>query len=71
MSARFTCRILRETDKALQIRQEIPNRHTTTAWIPRSQCKHIFKLPDDGKGSPATITTADWIIEEKGLIENA
>lgn len=71
MSAKFTCRIIRETDRALFVRQTIPDRQTVETWIPRSQCDHISKLPDGGDGIPATITTADWIMDEKGLIENA
>ena len=71
MSAKFRCRILRETDAAILVKQEIRNREPVEAWIPRSQCDHISKLPDDKDGIPATITAATWIIEKKGLIENA
>lgn len=72
MSAKFKCRILRETEGAIQIHQEIPNRHALQTWIPRSQCEHISKLRDDKPelGVPATITCADWIIEKKGIIES-
>jgi hypothetical protein len=72
MSAKFKCRILRETDAAILIQQEPPNRQATQTWIPRSQCDHISKMPD-GKpetGIPATVTCADWIIDKKGLIES-
>lgn len=71
MSAKFRCRILRETDSAILVKQEIQNRQPVEAWIPRSQCDHISKLPDGKEGIPATITCPDWIIEKKGLIENA
>jgi hypothetical protein len=71
VSAKFRCRILEERDLALLVRQEIPNREPVEVWIPRSQCDHISKRPDDKEGIPATITAADWILEKKGLIENA
>lgn len=71
MSAKFKCRIIDETDGAIKVRQEIPNRHALETWVPRSQIDHISKLPDGKPGIPATITCADWIIDKKGIIENA
>lgn len=70
MSAKFHCRILRETEAGLQIRQDVENRAVVQTWIPRGQCIHISKRPDGSSEIPATITCEDWIIEEKGIIEN-
>ncbi len=72
MSAKFRCCILKESEKALLVRQEIPNRAPVETWIPRSQCDHISKEPrTDGEPVAATITCADWLMEKKGLTENA
>lgn len=72
MSAKFKCSIIKETDAALLIRQEIENREPVETWIPRSQCDHISKGLMRGDGSrDATITASEWIIEKKGIIENA
>lgn len=71
MSAKFRCRILEEREKAIRVKQEIHNRGVVECWIPRSQIDHISKLPDGQPGIPATITASEWIMEQKGLVENA
>jgi len=72
MSAKFKCLIVQETEAALLVRQEIPNRTPVEEWIPRSQCEHISKQPAVNQSAiPATITAKSWILEKKGLTENA
>lgn len=71
MSAKFKCRILQETEQALKISQSAKNRDDIVVWIPRSQCRHISKRPDGGEGIPAVIECEDWLIEKKGIKQNA
>jgi hypothetical protein len=71
MSSKVKCAILRETDRALQIRQEAQNRDPVVAWIPRSQCDHISKRPDGNGGVEAIVTMADWLVEKHNLREEA
>jgi hypothetical protein len=62
------CRIMRETDAALLLRQEMPNREPVEAWVPRSLCAHISKRPKEGvEGVPATVTMAQWKAEQLNL----
>jgi len=68
MSAKVKCRIMRETEKALLIRQETPNRESIETWIPRSQCDHISKGPLSPEGSrDGTITMAGWLADKHNL----
>lgn len=71
MSAKINCTILRETDKAIQIRQESRNREPVETWIPRSQCDHISKRPSESGDINATVTMATWLADERGLQEEA
>lgn len=53
---------------AVHVRQEIPNRTPVIAWLPRSQCGHISKLPVK-PGQPlspreAVITVPDWLCDQ-------
>jgi hypothetical protein len=67
MSDKVKCVIVRETEKALFIRQEQPNRVPVEVWIPRSQCDHVSKMPD-GKGAiTATVTMAGWLVDKHNL----
>ena len=68
MSEKIKCRILRETERAILIRQEMPNREAVEAWIPRSQCDHLSKGPSEPDGSrSATITMAGWLVDQHNL----
>jgi hypothetical protein len=66
MSAKVRCIILRETEKAIQIRQQQPNREAVEAWIPRSQCDHISKMPD-GNVVRGTVTMRTWLADKHNL----
>jgi hypothetical protein len=70
MNASIKCEIVRETEKALLVKQSRPNRDPVEAWIPRSQCDHISKRPE-GEKVTATIKVASWIVDKAGLVEEA
>ena len=60
--------ILRETELALQFRQDIadgPASHT--AWIPIGSCHHITRHPETGRGRPAVIELPEWLADAKEL----
>ena len=68
MNEKIKCRILRETERAILIRQETGNREAIEAWIPRSQCDHLSKGPTLNDGSrEATITMAAWLVDQHNL----
>jgi len=68
MSVIIKCRIMRETEKAVLIRQEFPNREMVETWIPRSQCDHLSKGTFLADGSrEATITLAGWLADKYNL----
>lgn len=68
MSVQIKCRIVRESEKAIFIRQEIGKGAYTALWIPRSQCDHLSKGPIQADGSrDATITMAEWLAEKHNL----
>jgi hypothetical protein len=57
------CDVIRETDKALLIRQG-----SIEEWIPRSLCHHISKRPVAARTDvPAVITMDQWIADDRGL----
>ena len=67
--ARVKCVIIRETEKALLIRQDQKEINATQeVWVPRSQCSHISKLGRNKTGFfDATIEMSEWLAEEKEL----
>lgn len=65
-----------ETEKALQLSQESPNRSPVKAWVPRSQCRHISKLPMSKAEQdvfaqtferPVVVELADWLVAVEGF----
>ena len=68
MSAIIKCRIMRETEMGVLIRQTIDGLGSREVWIPRSQCEHLSKGPMQPDGSrDATITMAGWLAEQHSL----
>lgn len=57
------CWILRETEKAILIRQS-----ALEEWIPRSLCHHISKRPGKNHAEiEAVVTMDEWIADDRGL----
>ena len=68
MKVRVQCRIMRETEKSILIRQEEPNSDPINVWIPVLQCGHIAHLEDDGKkGISVQITITDRLANKHHL----
>lgn len=60
--------LLRETEKAIQVRQEQARGTSTTAWIPVSQIDHRITYGTNPDGTKdITITIPTWLCEAKEL----
>jgi hypothetical protein len=63
--------IIRETEKAYQVRQDRAQRDSVVAWIPKSaiEGKRIYGQPDDDGNRRMDCKIEDWLGDEKGFYE--
>jgi hypothetical protein len=61
MSYEFACEFLRETDKAILVKEPVSEEEI---WIPLSQVDEIHR---DKGGRTGSLVVTDWIASQKGL----
>ena len=70
MSVQVKCRILRETEQAVQVCQENGTDRPVICWVARSQCDHISKGPVQPDGSrDGVVTMPEWLANVNQLEE--